>query len=56
MIIKCTCKYSYQDKKHGKQMRVMNRKKKAEVGRRQEYRCTVCTSIHEMERIDGHVD
>lgn len=36
MIKKCTCKHSWQDKKYGKQNRIVNKTEKG-------HRCTVCS-------------
>lgn len=41
MIKRCTCKNEYQDKKHGKNMRVMNKLFKGKTGD-VKHRCTVC--------------
>lgn len=38
-ILKCACTHDYQDKKYGKDMRVMNQTRK-DSGKG--YRCTVC--------------
>jgi len=40
MILRCTCDHEFQDKEHGKKMRVFNRIKQGEKG--DTYRCTVC--------------
>lgn len=37
MILKCTCKHKFQDKKYGKGMRVFNA-----LVKDNEYKCTVC--------------
>ena len=42
-ILKCTCKNSYQDAKHGHGRRVHNKTKKGADGANI-YRCTVCGS------------
>ena len=42
MLIKCTCKNDYQDKKYGEQVRVMNKTEK-KSGDKVVFRCTVCT-------------
>ena len=41
MIKRCNCKHEYQDKVHGKNMRVFNPAKVAQ-GKPLLYRCTVC--------------
>lgn len=40
-IKRCTCKNAYQDRKYGKQNRVMNRTRSAR-GENTVHRCTVC--------------
>lgn len=47
MIINCTCINRWQDRRYGRQKRVMNRMKKATTGQRQTYRCTICQKEHE---------
>jgi len=41
MIMKCTCKHTFQDELYGKGNRVFNRTRKKD-GERFIYRCTVC--------------
>jgi len=38
MVLRCSCKHEYQDKKYGKGMRYHNETRKIQ----QPYRCTVC--------------
>jgi len=42
-IKECTCKSEFQDKAHGKNMRVMNPMAKNNKGK---FKCTVCERIH----------
>ena len=42
MIKRCTCKHDYQDKEHGKKMRVFNPTKQNGRELERGWRCTVC--------------
>jgi hypothetical protein len=44
MIKKCTCQHEYQDKEHGKGMRVHNQLKPVNKMDTLKFRCTVCKS------------
>jgi hypothetical protein len=44
-IIKCVCKYEFQDKLYGLGYRVMNLMAKM-AGTKKQYRCTVCGKVH----------
>lgn len=46
MFAQCRCVHQFQDARYGKGNRVVNPLKKAERGP-QQYRCTVCGTIHE---------
>jgi len=50
MIISCTCRHEYQDKKYGKGKRVCNptRKQDGTI-----YRCTVCKVEHTRSKRKG---
>ena len=52
MIIECSCKNEFQDREHGRRMRVRNAKKKR-TGARQSWRCTVCGKVKEMGARDA---
>jgi len=41
-ILKCTCQHDYQDKIHGKNLRVMNMTTKNKSAGMDTYRCTIC--------------
>lgn len=46
MIIRCSCKHTYQDKKYGKNRRVANRCGIKGSGGKSTFRCTVCLKEH----------
>ena len=45
MILRCTCKHEYMDKRYGNANRVMN--KTTKKGMKPQYRCTVCGNTKE---------
>ena len=50
MILKCSCKHTYQDKHYGPGKRVHNKCIKDRVVK---YRCTVCGNVKESESYKG---
>jgi len=45
IVLRCTCEHLYQDKRYGRQRRVMNSVKDSGVGTRR-YRCTICENVN----------
>lgn len=48
VIAKCKCHNQYQDTVYGKGFRVMNPTMKTATKGNRQYRCTVCTSLHQL--------
>ena len=47
LVLRCTCKHSFQDERYGDSMRLHNEEKKGAKATSTKYRCTVCG--HEKE-------
>lgn len=46
MILKCTCKHEYQDRRYGPMLRVHNALLR-DKGEAQYYRCTICKTVRD---------
>lgn len=44
--VNCLCSHDFQDKEHGKQVRVANTTQKTPTPSTIEVRCTVCSKLH----------